>query len=92
MNFEKPTNSGYTIYSKDNCSYCVNAKKLLKDDEIHIIPCDEYIENNKHEFLSFISKTTGKDHRTFPIIFHNNSFVGGYTELEKYYFDINDLF
>lgn len=81
MEYPTPSKSGYTIYSKMSCSYCEKAKKLLADDDLTIFNCDQYLENDKELFLEFIKKITNKDHRTFPIIFINSSFLGGYGEL-----------
>jgi glutaredoxin len=54
---------------------------LLADYDIAIYNCDSYLQNDKEEFLDFIKKIAGKEHRTFPIIFSNAKYVGGYSEL-----------
>ena len=45
--------TGFTIYSKSNCSYCIKVKKILVDKQISFldINCDEYLVKNKEEFL-----------------------------------------
>lgn len=77
--FEQPDSSSYTIYSKSNCLYCTKAKQLLKDETFHIIDCDQYLSERKLEFMEFISKFTKQN--TFPFIFYNGGFIGGYNEL-----------
>jgi len=49
MEFEKPLNSGFTIYSKSGCPNCVKAKTLLKSKHLlfKIVNCDEYILEDK---------------------------------------------
>jgi glutaredoxin len=85
MEYEVPTENGYTIYSKSGCPNCTKAKKLLISENVDVIDCDEYLLDDKEEFLSFMSILIGKDYRMFPMIFKNSVFIGGYTELQKYY-------
>ena len=90
--FEKPQQNGYTIYSKSGCSFCVKAKVLLaQESNIKIIDCDDYLAENREKFLIFIKTIVGREYKTFPIIFHNNQFIGGFNET-KIYFDKNDAF
>jgi len=81
MSFPNPIDSGYTIYSKSDCSYCNKAKQLLADDNLTIYICDSYLNTNKEEFLDFIKKNTGNDNYRFPIIFKDSKYVGGYSDL-----------
>jgi hypothetical protein len=81
MSFPNPIESGYTIYSKSDCSYCTKAKLLLADDNLTIYMCDSYLNTDKQEFLDFIKKITGKEQRNFPIIFKDSKYVGGYSDL-----------
>ncbi len=86
MDFISPSNTGFTIYSKSGCPNCTKAKQLLHGySNMEIINCDEYLLEDKEGFLNFIKeKTGGIEHRTFPMIFHDKTFIGGYKELEKY--------
>lgn len=65
----------FTIYSIDNCMYCIASKKILNKYNI------EYIEKTKEDFNLLENKPNIS---TYPIIYHKNNFIGGYTELEKY--------
>ena len=90
MSFEQPQPLGYTIYTKYNCLYCNKVKTLLKDvkPKPTIIQCDEYLieSNSKEEFLSFIqSMNEGIEYRTFPMVFYEGKFIGGFPETEKWY-------
>lgn len=90
MNYPQPTENEYTVYSKSNCKYCVYTKELLNDVKTTIINCDEFLDN-KEDFFQFIRKINGDiNHRTFPIVFYNKNFIGGFTETEKFY-NINNL-
>jgi glutaredoxin len=76
----------YTVYTKPACSYCDKTKTLLQN--VYPPPiwvdCSDYLKNeaSKQLFLKFIQDTAQLPvaHRTFPIVFCNGRFVGGYTE------------
>ena len=85
--FLEPEVGKFTIYSKSGCPNCVKAKTLLKEKGIPFvtIDCDEYILENKAEFLQFIEKKALTPLKTFPIIFDGiNKLVGSFTELKVY--------
>jgi glutaredoxin len=85
--YEVPRENSYTIYSKSGCNYCVKAKQLLVETgkNVDIVECDDYLLENKEAFLAFIQNLAGgKEHRTFPIVFYNSDYIGGYTELAKF--------
>lgn len=86
MEFTKPHKETITIYSKSGCNYCVKVKKLLdeKKYEFMVIDCDEFILENKEEFLLFIKETIGQEYNFFPMVFDNGVFIGGYNETVKY--------
>ncbi len=66
------------IYTKDDCAYCVMAKKFLKNrdivyEEIHLGSDFSKIEEVK-------SKTGW---RTMPVILIDNKVIGGYTDMKS---------
>ena len=67
-----------TIYSKDWCAYCANAKRLLKargfDFEEVDITNDPALEQD-------VIERTGQ--RTVPQIFGGEKFIGGFVELAR---------
>jgi glutaredoxin len=85
MEYELPEEEGYTIYTKSQCGFCKKAKDLLKAEPFTLIDCDEYLIEDKDAFLVFIENLIGKSYRTFPMIFHNGKFLGGYSETKTYY-------
>lgn len=92
MNYPLPDENNYTIYSKNGCHYCVKAKQLLEHKEPVIIDCDEYLKNNKQDFLSFIKCISNNtEHNTFPIVFYCGKYIGGYNDTKEY-FERNDIF
>lgn len=67
------------VYSINNCGYCDAAKSLLKNkniefEEVNLTGDDD----GKFELV----KKTGQ--RTFPQIFLDGNFVGGYTDLKSF--------
>ena len=81
MDFKNPVD-GYFIYTKSNCKYCKNVKKLVPN--ARIVNSDDYLKENRDNFLEFVDKLSGKKPRTFPMVFLNKRFIGGYTETKDY--------
>jgi glutaredoxin len=92
MNIFVP-NDKVIVYAKSKCNYCTKAIDLLKELEIDI----EYnnIETNSDPIeynrkVNELEKITGS--RTFPQIFSNGKYIGGYVDLhKKYMFDVDEL-
>lgn len=86
MTFEPPLNVGFTVYSKSGCGDCIKVKNLLKEKNIffHIVVCDEYLIENKSEFLEFIEDHANMAIKTFPIVFYNSNLVGGYLDTKTF--------
>ena len=82
MEFEEPQSTGFTIYTKSGCKNCIKVKNLLDDIKIPNIKisCDEYILEDKANFVAFIISKTKEEMVLFPIVFNNGVFVGGYPE------------
>ncbi len=64
------------MYTTPYCPYCINAKRLLDRDGIAYV---DYDVSRDHALRAEMVAETG--HRTVPIIFVEDAFVGGYTEL-----------
>jgi glutaredoxin len=80
-----PLDEGYTIYSKSGCGFCKKIKKLLLEKNIFFldVQCDEFLLKDKEKFLLFISEKAQKEYKSFPMIFYNGEFVGGYNEVKS---------
>ena len=69
----------YTIYSKPNCSFCLQAKQLLTMDKLEF----EYKQLGTHyslqEFMELFPNA-----RTFPMIVKYGEVIGGYNDLCEY--------
>lgn len=84
--FPSPEKGKLTVYSKSGCPNCTKVKQMLKDKNVlfSIIDCDEFILENKTEFLLFIQQLIGREQKIFPMVFDYNVFIGGYNETNKY--------
>jgi glutaredoxin 3 len=86
MELEKPLESGFTIYSKSGCPNCLKAKALLNSKHLllKVVNCDEYILEDKETFLSFITSLSNVEVKSFPIVFYDGKFIGGYNEITEF--------
>lgn len=86
MEYEKPLKKGFTVYSKSGCPNCSKVKQLIKEKNYNflIIDCDEYLIEDKEDFLSYMKTISSHDITSFPIIFYNEKFIGGYKETLDY--------
>lgn len=86
MNIPEPSIDQFTIYSKSGCPNCLKVKNFLKTNNFlfNVIDCDEYIIENKADFLSFIENKVGYSLKTFPFVFYNTKFIGGLNEIMVY--------
>ena len=70
-----------TIFSKNNCNFCVKACQLLNQSNIDYININiDHIDNSNNFFQLLKDKT---NHKTLPNIFVNGIHIGGYSELKK---------
>jgi glutaredoxin len=82
MEFDKPSKSSFTIYSKSGCPNCLKTKSYLKEKNLifNVVDCDEYIIEDKINFLSFIKQNANEEVKMFPMVFYNGKFIGGFSE------------
>ena len=86
MEFESPSEIGFTVYSKSGCPNCSKVKTLLKENNLifNIIDCDEYLLEDKENFFLFIKNISDKPCNTFPIVFYECELIGGLNETKNY--------
>ena len=68
----------FTIYTKDNCTYCDQAKNLLRAKGIPFETLKLGEDVSREELLAKIPTA-----RTMPQILKDDQLVGGYTELKQ---------
>ena len=66
----------YTIYSKPNCSSCLQAKQLLEMEQLPF----EYLQLGTHYSLDELM-TLFPNAKSLPMIVKDGVFVGGYHDL-----------
>jgi len=86
MNVEL-SKQGWTIFTKNNCSYCKKVKALVP--EALFIESDAFLTGQRERFLATLDTWTGKPYRTFPMVFLDKRFIGGYAETKKYLDDMD---
>ncbi len=76
----------FTAYVRSGCSYCANLMEIFKNNHSStiIINCDPYIRQNKPKFLEEMNSRLAVAWATFPMVFYNGVFIGGYTETIQY--------
>lgn len=84
----------YTMYGLTQCPYCTAAQSELnkrqKSDSathrIHMLP-SEASYADRADYRSRVARThpsyNAEIHTTFPVIFKNGEFIGGYEELMR---------
>lgn len=70
----------YTLFTKENCSYCKKAKDLLD------FMGEDYITHDITEGTNrqIVNERAGYEIKTVPQIWHDDTHIGGFTELSKY--------
>jgi glutaredoxin len=69
----------YTIYSKPNCSFCLQAKDLLTMEQLPF----EYKQLGTHYNLDELM-TLSPDAKSFPQVFKDGVLIGGFNNLVEY--------
>jgi len=93
MNIPLPASNKFTVYTKSGCKYCEKVKDALEHsfETPEIIPCDDFLVNDflvnsvkKQEFVAFMNSLTKDKFKTFPVVFFDKTFIGGYNETVLY--------
>ena len=71
----------FTVFGREGCGFCVRAKQVLEDNGLPFRYIDIHKEGISKEDLE---KTIGKPVETVPQVFHGQSYIGGFTELDAY--------
>lgn len=82
----------FVVFSKPGCPNCTRAKDMIRDNGYKFVlhDCAEWLLSNRDELFAKIrtlsnnaeSFSDGKLH--FPIIFHENTFVGSFAHLQNF--------
>lgn len=66
----------YTVYTLKGCWYCEEAKKVLSTKKLPFKEVE--VQRNSPELEALVQRN---NYHTFPQIFLNNVFIGGFREL-----------
>lgn len=79
----------YLIFGLSTCGYCKKTLAYMKEKNLQY----KYYEMDKYYefFIPILEKLIklnpllqiNPEHRTFPVIFYNKKFIGGYSDLIK---------
>ncbi|WP_196140105.1 GrxA family glutaredoxin [Aliikangiella sp. G2MR2-5] len=71
----------FTIFGRPGCGYCLRAKQLCEIKSFDYRYVDIWEEGISKEDLA---KTIGKPVHTVPQVFHGETHIGGFDDLEAY--------
>lgn len=71
----------FTVFGRPGCGFCTEAKRVLESKELPFKYIDIHAENISPADLE---KTIGKPVKTVPQIFHGETYIGGFQELDVY--------
>jgi glutaredoxin len=87
----KSNNNTFLIFGLSTCKYCKNAIEYSINKSLQF----KYYEMDKYYdiFIPILNKLSNLDqnlnidpmHDTFPVIFYNNKFIGGYSQLITFF-------
>lgn len=91
MIFPEISIQGITVLTKSNCINCVKLKGYLFDNDIEYKPinCDEYYkdEESTKQLRHYLITLTGKTNNSYPMVFLNGVYLGGYHNLLDFFDD-----
>jgi len=87
------TQSLYIVFTKSDCSYCDKIKQLMEhtNENVQYILCDEWLKTKRILFMNIMRVKTHKDEITFPIIFFEGMYLGGFDEYEMKINNYNEI-
>ncbi len=71
----------FTIFGRPGCGYCSAAKQLCENKDFEYSYVDIWAEGISKEDLA---KSAGKPVHTVPQVFHGETHIGGYDDLNAY--------
>lgn len=78
--------SAWTIYGRNNCPFCTKAEQLLSNEQSPSTVV--YHDVEKYGGAKAVRQQLPQvpdTHKTVPMVFYGETFIGGYTDLEVFY-------
>ncbi len=81
----KKKKDNIVVVSLKGCHSCIEAKKLLDSKQMKFKNVEYEMSDTESKNLwnKFILDTLKKEHKTFPKIFINSNFIGGFNDLQQ---------
>jgi glutaredoxin len=82
--------SGIIVFSKTICPNCDKVKGFLTDikKDFVVVKCDDFLAADRDGFLRTMAKLTGGVvPKMFPMVFVDQTYIGGYNETMKHFED-----
>jgi glutaredoxin len=83
MGFSNPQTEHWELYTMEGCGHCTKAKDLLKARINSKIKVDIIPGENNNALKQKMKQAGKQDYNTWPKIFLNNEFIGGYSDLQS---------
>ena len=94
--YRPPKRHIWVVYGKETCPFCKSTNRLLNRitkthvDEFIFIDIEKVCRYNKTTVLNELGDVLN-GHTTVPMVFHNNKFIGGNSELHEYVKTLKNL-
>lgn len=75
-----PKTHQLTAYGRKGCMYSEMAKNYVLSKGGKYYQLDDYYDGQPRKFFDHVKSIIGS-HHTFPVVFKNAKFIGGYSEL-----------
>lgn len=72
-----------TIYGKENCTFCEQAKQLCKQKDVEFEYKQLGIHFERDEFINYMLREHATIVRAMPQIEQDGQYVGGFNELKE---------
>lgn len=73
------------IISKENCGYCTRVRNLLDIKKVEFIEKKLDKDISRNEVLEIVGEKVKNKQLTFPQVYINDEYIGGYTDVCKLY-------
>lgn len=67
------------VYTKDDCSYCQQAKSLLDERKVDFVERKLYVDFTRETLLEKYPFA-----KSFPVVVVDGYFIGGYSQLREH--------
>ena len=88
MTYQDGNKDQFIIYSKSGCKNCTKIKFFFKNNNINFLEvnCDDYILDDRDDFLNFIYNKIGKtlENPLFPFVFFNKHYFASMINIENF--------